>query len=133
MTDSRCACGATLVRGALACSLCHTPVPAAVGGAAGGPAGAAGAAEPVVGPNGFLAAAPPSTQRNDQRVFSRTQAGPMSFGWPGRIVLTVLAALPIAFVYVMSGGGVITVVSMIPVLILPLWVIRESWRRGRVR
>jgi hypothetical protein len=129
MTDSRCACGATLLRGALACSLCHSPVPAAVGGSA----GAAGAVEPVVGPNGFLTSAPPSTQRNDQRVFSRTQAGPMSFGWTGRIVLTVISALPIGFVYVMSGGGVITVVSMIPVLILPLWVIRESWRRGRVR
>lgn len=86
-----------------------------------------------MGPNGFLASAPPATQRNDQRVFSRTQSGPMSFGWTGRIVLTVLAALPIAFVWFMSGGGIITLVGSIPVLILPLWVIRESWRRGRVR
>ena len=124
MTDSRCACGAALVRGALACSLCHRPVP--VGAPAEAVAG-------TVGPNGFLAAAPPATLRNDQRVFSRVQSGPVSFGWPGRIILTLLAAIPIAFVWFMSGGGWINLVLSLPVLILPLWIIRESWRRNRVR
>jgi hypothetical protein len=124
MDESRCSCGATLVRGALACSLCHAPVAVPVSSTA---------EQAAPGPNGFLPSAPPSTQRNDMRVFSRVQSGPMSFGWTGRIVLTLLAALPIAFVWFMSGGGVINLVLSLPVLILPLWVIRESWRRGRVR
>jgi hypothetical protein len=129
MTEQRCACGATVLRGALACSLCHAPVPAEVASRRDG----AAQAEAVVGPNGFLAAPPPSTQRNDQRVFSRVQPGPTSFGWTGRIVLTSLAAIPITFVWYMSGGGVLNGILSLPVLILPLWVIRESWRRGRVR
>ena len=131
MTEQRCACGATLVRGALACSLCHTPVPVVVASAGQGSGPAE--AEPAVGPNGFLPSPPPSTLRNDQRVFSRVQPGPVSFGWTGRIVLTVLAAIPIVFIWYMSGGGVLNVILSLPVLILPLWVIRESWRRGRVR
>jgi hypothetical protein len=61
------------------------------------------------------------------------QSGPVSFGWPGRIILTLLAAIPIAFVWFMSGGGWINLVLSLPVLILPLWIIRESWRRNRVR
>jgi hypothetical protein len=129
MDDTRCSCGAVLVRGALACSLCHTPVTAAV------PAGTqgAGAPPPAVGPNGFLTAPPPATQRNDQREFSRVQPGPVSFGWTGRIVLTLLCLLPIVFVWYMSGGGWLTLILSLPVFLLPLWLIRESWRRGRVR
>ena len=130
MSEARCGCGATLVRGALACSLCHSPVPAAV---VVGTLGDGGAAEPEVGPNGFLPAPAPSTLRNDQQVFSRVQPGPTSFGWTGRIVLTSLAGLPILFVWYMSGGGWLNVVLSVPVLVLPLWFIRESWRRGRVR
>ena len=132
MTEHRCVCGASLVRGALACSLCHAPVPAEVASHGGG-TGMVETAETVVGPNGFLAAPPPSTLRNDQQVFSRVQPGPTSFGWTGRIVLTLLAAIPILFVWYMSGGGLLSVILALPVLILPLWVIRESWRRGRVR
>ena len=131
MTEQRCVCGAALVRGAMACSLCHAPVPSVV--ATGGHGPGPGEPGPSVGPNGFLAAPPPATLRNDQRVFSRVQPGPMSFGWTGRIVLTLLAAIPILFVWYMSGGGVLNVILSLPVLILPLWVIRESWRRGRVR
>jgi len=125
MSGARCACGATLATGALACSLCHTPAGALV--ATDRPEAA------EVGPNGFLAATPPSTLRNDQRVFSRVESGPMSFGWTGRAVLTGLAGIPIVFIWYMSGGGWLNIVLSLPVLILPLWIIRESWRRGRVR
>jgi hypothetical protein len=124
MTESRCSCGATLVRGALACSLCHAPVPVAA---------PVEALQAPAGPNGFLPAPPPSTQRNDQRVFSRVEAGPMSFGWTGRVVLTVLASLPIAFIWFMGGGGILNLILSLPVVVLPLWVMRESWRRSRVR
>jgi len=125
MSGARCTCGATLTPGALACSLCHAP---AVAGVATATQEAVG-----VGPNGFLAAPPPSTLRNDQRVFSRVESGPMSFGWTGRAVLTGLAGIPIVFIWYMSGGGWLNIVLSLPVFILPLWVIRESWRRGRVR
>jgi hypothetical protein len=128
MTEERCSCGATLVRGALACSLCHAPVPAQVST----PADSTDA--PLApGPNGFLVSAPPSTQRNDMRVFSRIEAGPTSFGWTGRFVLTLLCAIPILFVWFMSGGGLVNAVLCLPVFVLPLWFLRESWRRGRVR
>ena len=120
-----------MLRGALACSLCHRPVAEAV------PAGAVGpdvpAAPTAVGPNGFLPAPPALTLRHDERVFSRVQSGPTSFGWTGRLVLTAAAAIPILFVWFMSGGGWLNAVLSLPVLVLPLWVIRESWRRGRVR
>jgi len=33
----------------------------------------------------------------------------------------------------MSGGGWLNIILSLPVFILPLWIIRESWRRGRVR
>ena len=125
MSDVRCVCGASLPAGALACSLCHAPAAVA--------AGQPGPSEQLVGPNGFLAAPPPRTQRNDQRVFSRVESGPTSFGWTGRAVLTAMAAIPIVFVWYMSGGGWLNVILSLPVLVLPLWVIRESWRRGRVR
>jgi hypothetical protein len=131
MTEERCVCGAALVRGALACSLCHRPMPAAVTTVAG--VGVPGAVESAAGPNGFLPAPPPATLRNDQRVFSRVQSGPTSFGWTGRTVLTLLAAIPILFVWYMSGGGLLNAILSLPVLVLPLWLIRESWRRGRVR
>jgi len=125
MSGVRCACGATLTTGALACSLCHAP--------AGVAAAAEGRESVEVGPNGFLASPPPSTLRNDQRVFSRIESGPTSFGWTGRAVLTGLACIPIVFIWYMSGGGWLNIILSLPVFILPLWIIRESWRRGRVR
>ena len=133
---SRCGCGATLVRGALACSLCHAPVAVPVASAASAPIsdGAAGldGSQPI-GANGFLAAPPPSTQRNDMREFSRVKAGPTPFGWTGRIVITVLCMIPIVFVWFMTGGGVVNAVLSLPVFLLPLWFLRENWRRSRVR
>lgn len=130
MTEARCSCGATLVRGALACGLCHAPATPDVAVVA---AGAEGLVGSPAGPGGFLPAAPRATVRNDQRVFSRVQSGPMSFGWPGRIVLTLLCCLPIVFVWFMTGGGVVNAILSLPVFILPLWFLRESWRRARVR
>jgi hypothetical protein len=132
----RCSCGATLVRGALACSLCHAPVAVPVASAATAPIadGAAGVDGPQpIGANGFLAAPPPSTQRNDMREFSRVKAGPTSFGWTGRIVITVLCMIPIVFVWFMTGGGVVSAVLSLPVFLLPLWFLRENWRRSRIR
>lgn len=131
MTGARCSCGATLVPDALACSLCHAPVLARVGPPT--QAGEGTEAHDGMGPNGFLVSPPPPTLRNDQRVFSRVQAGPTSFGWTGRIVLSILCAIPIVFVWFMSGGGLVNAVLCLPVFILPLWFLRESWRRGRVR
>ena len=130
MTDGRCSCGATLVRGALACGLCHAPVLAPAAEAVPG-AEALGATD--LGPNGFAVAPGPATQRNDMRVFSRVEPGPMSFGLTGRIVLSVLCALPILFIWFMSGGGLVNAVLCVPMVILPLWFLRESWRRARVR
>ncbi len=132
MTDGRCSCGATLVRGALACGLCHAPVPVAVlESSAGAETPTLGATDP--GTNGFLVAPGPSTLRNDTRVFSRVEPGPMSFGLTGRIVLSVLCAVPILFIWFMSGGGLVNAVLCVPMVILPLWFLRESWRRARVR
>ena len=130
MIDGRCSCGATLVRGALACGLCHAPVPVSVAAVAAG-AETLGATDH--GPNGFAVAPGPATLRNDMRVFSRVEAGPMSFGLTGRIVLSVLCALPILFIWFMSGGGLVNAVLCVPMVILPLGFLRESWRRARVR
>jgi hypothetical protein len=137
----RCSCGAALVRGALACSLCHVAVAVAPAVAA-QPSGQTAtadsangplASEPQVGANGFLASPPPATLRMDTRQFSRVQAGPMSFGWTGRMVITLLCVIPIVFVWFMTGGGLVNAVLCLPGFVLPLWFLRESWRRARVR
>jgi hypothetical protein len=68
----------------------------------------------------------------DHRQFSRVRRGDLSFGLPGRLVLTTLALLPCWFVWFMSGGGWGGLIWSAPVFILPGWIIRETWRRYRV-
>ena len=111
MEQARCSCGAMLSSTALACGLCHAPVAAVAGSA------------PNLGP----------TARMDERVFSRVRPGPLSFGPLGRVVISVLMLVPLVFIWFMSGGGVVTLVCTIPAALLPLWYLRETWRRQRVR
>ena len=109
MEPARCGCGAALAEGALACSLCHAPV----GPVPGGPPGL--------------------TARLDERVFSRSTAGPLSFGPVGRLVISLMLMAPIWFMWFMSGGGLANLVFVLPTALLPLWYLRETWRSHRVR
>ena len=125
MVPSRCACGAAVPAGALACGQCHAPVLAAPGP---GPAPVAAAQT-----NGFLPAPPRPTLRMDSREFSRVRQGPLSFGPLGRVLISLAMIAPIWFIWFMSGGGLVTFLCTIPVALLPMWYLRETWRRHRVR
>jgi hypothetical protein len=126
MTASRCSnCTALVPDGALACSLCHAPTAAGR---------AATEDTRAVGPNGFLPSPPRAVLvEPDTKQYSRVRGGQLSFGLPGRLVLTAVALVPCWFVWYMSGGGVAGLVWSAPVFILPIWLLRETWKRYRVR
>ena len=73
------------------------------------------------------------TARLDERVFSRSTSGPLSFGPVGRLVISLLLMAPIWFMWFMSGGGIANLVFLVPTALLPLWYLRETWRSHRVR
>jgi hypothetical protein len=131
MAEVCSSCGASDPDGTSACSLCHRV--REVHGLAG---------DPGVGPNGFLAAPPRATLRLDEREFSRTRAGSMSFGLRGRLVISVLCLVPCAGAFFLMGGteslgsvaGIVTMaITMVPMLLLPGFFVRDAWRSHRVR
>ena len=126
------ACGASDPDGTPACSLCHRTRDALLV-----PAGDA-----AVGSNGFLVSAPRPTARLDEREFSRTRAGSMSFGLRGRLVISALCFLPAVGAWFMMGGtdsmgsvaGILTtVLALVPLLLLPGFFLVDAWRSHRVR
>ena len=106
------------------------PLPPHTGAAATGTAPAA--AEPV-GPNGFLPAPARPTLRLDERQFSRVHASPLSFGPLGRAVISGIVIAPIWFIWFMSGGGLVNLLFTAPTAALPLWYLRQTWARHRIR
>ncbi len=124
-------CGASDPDGTLACGLCHRV--REVHGLA---------AETPVGANGFLATPPRATVRLDEREFSRTRAGSMSFGLRGRLAISLLCLAPcIGAFFLMGGlesmhslGGLITLaITMLPTFLLPGFFVRDAWRAHRIR
>jgi hypothetical protein len=94
-----------------------------------------------VGANGFLPAPPKMTLRNDTRQFSRRRSGELSFGLRGRLVMSLVVALPVMFIWFMSGGpflkwdsffAVFMTVVIVPTAILPALALRDIWRAHRV-
>jgi len=138
MRDVCLSCGATVPLDALACSLCHAASPtssaltATIPVTVGGP----------VSPNGFLPAPPKSTLRNDTREFSRIKEGEVSFGPRGRLTMSLILALPVLFIWFMTGGpflnfnsffAIFMTIVIVPAAILPIMALRDIWRAHRVR
>lgn len=127
-------CGASDPDGTLACSLCHRPRDLVTAEAT--PANAT-----TVGTNGFLVSAPRPTARLDEREFSRVKASSTSFGLRGRLVMSGLLLIPCLGAWFMMGGAearsftaiCISVLSILPMLFLPAFFIRDAWRSHRVK
>lgn len=123
-------CGASNPDAASVCSLCHRPCDETT------------APPPTaVGSNGFLVATPRPTSRLDEREFSRVKPGAVSFGLRGRLVVTGILLIPCFAAWFMMGGAearsplglAVSILSILPMLFLPGYFLRDAWRSQRVR
>ncbi len=116
-SDEVCSCGGTLAVDADWCPRCFARRPAQP------TASTPGVAHRAFGT--VAAVPPPSTQRPPTGRFAKTE---VSFGLPGRIILTILLLLPLAvFIYLATqliGIGGIVVYGGI---VCP-WALRDLWR-----
>jgi hypothetical protein len=130
-STQRCpGCAASIVPGALWCSLCLQPVPAVPAGPAvtAGPAAVfAPAGAPVVGPDGQFRTAAPKPAA-DLFSESRWRAGSVTFGPVGRIVLTFCVFVPYPLFLLNLPFGIVGVIVW-SVIVPP--ALRDIWRRAR--
>jgi hypothetical protein len=125
-STARCpGCAASVLPGALWCSLCLQPISAAPAAPVAGVFAPAGA--PVVGPDGQFRAAAPKPAA-DLFSESRWRAGSVTFGPVGRVILTFCVFLPYPLFLLNLPFGIVGVVVW-SVLVPP--ALRDIWRRDR--
>jgi hypothetical protein len=118
-------CAASVLPGALWCSLCLQPIPVAPAGTATGVFAPAGA--PVVGPDGQFRSTAPKPP-GDLFSESRWRGGSMTFGPVGRVVLTFCIFLPYPLFLVNLPFGIVGVIVWSAIVPRAL---RDVWRRDR--
>ncbi|MCA1834681.1 MAG: hypothetical protein ABR548_06930 [Actinomycetota bacterium] len=62
--------------------------------------------------------------------YSRVSRSALTFGWPGRAIITTLLLLSLVLVLAMGAFMFISAVALVPVCFIAL---RDVWKKGRVQ